>query len=86
MGTGTIRGWAWIHKWSSLVCTLALLILCLTGLPLIFHDEIDSLEGEVALAGPPSARAGLPLDAVVARARDDYARVAHRAGVPLFVG
>ena len=41
MRTGTIRAWGWIHKWTSLVCTLFLLMLCLTGLPLIFHDEID---------------------------------------------
>lgn len=86
MSAGSIRGWAWTHKWSSLVCTLALLMLCLTGLPLIFHDEIDALGGEVALSGQASARGGLPLDAIVASARGDYARVAHRVGVPLFVG
>ena len=32
-----IRTWAWVHKWSSLVCTVFMLLLCLTGLPLIFH-------------------------------------------------
>jgi len=36
-----IQTWAWVHKWSSLVCTAFLLMLCLTGLPLIFHNEID---------------------------------------------
>lgn len=36
------RAWRWVHKWSSLVCTLFLLMLCVTGLPLVFHDEIDS--------------------------------------------
>lgn len=36
-----MQTWAWVHKWSSLVCTAFLLMLCLTGLPLIFHDEID---------------------------------------------
>lgn len=36
-----IRRWSWVHTWSSLVCTLFLLMLCLTGLPLIFHDDID---------------------------------------------
>ena len=34
-----------VHKWSSLVCTLFLFMLCLTGLPLIFHDEIDQALG-----------------------------------------
>ena len=42
MGTQTIKAWSWVHKWTSLLCTLFLLMLCLTGMPLIFHDEIDS--------------------------------------------
>jgi uncharacterized iron-regulated membrane protein len=42
MRTATIRTWSWVHKWTSLVCTLFLLMLCVTGLPLIFHDEIDA--------------------------------------------
>lgn len=42
MKTSTIRTWSWVHKWTSLVCTVFLLMLCLTGLPLIFHDEIDT--------------------------------------------
>ena len=42
MRTATVRTWCWLHKWTSLVCTLFLLMLCLTGLPLIFHDEIDA--------------------------------------------
>lgn len=37
-----IRAWSWAHKWSSLICTAFLLMLCVTGLPLIFHDEIDA--------------------------------------------
>ncbi|SEA90652.1 PepSY-associated TM helix domain-containing protein [Rubrimonas cliftonensis] len=37
-----LRRWLWVHRWSSLVCTAFLLMLCLTGLPLIFHDEIDA--------------------------------------------
>lgn len=40
-----IRTWAWIHKWSSLVCTAFMLLLCLTGLPLIFSHEIHHLLG-----------------------------------------
>lgn len=42
MKTATIRTWNWVHKWTSLVCTLFLLMLCVTGLPLVFHDEIDA--------------------------------------------
>lgn len=45
MNTGRIKTWTWIHKWSSLVCTVFMLLLCLTGLPLIFHHEIGHLLG-----------------------------------------
>ena len=46
MSQTTIRIWSWLHKWSSLVCTLFLLMLCVTGLPLIFHHEIERLTGD----------------------------------------
>lgn len=47
------RRWFWWHKWSSLICTLFLLQLCITGLPLIFHHEIEEwTEAEHKL--PPS--------------------------------
>lgn len=48
-----LRRWAWLHKWSSLLCTLFLILLCLTGLPLIFADEIDDLLDD----GIPAAQA-----------------------------
>ena len=34
-----------MHKWTSLISTLFLFMLCLTGLPLIFHDELDRVLG-----------------------------------------
>ena len=43
MTSRSVRIWSWLHRWSSLVCTLFMLLLCLTGLPLIFSDEIDAL-------------------------------------------
>lgn len=86
MSAERIRGWAFVHKWSSLVCTLFLLFLCVTGLPLIFHDEIDALGDNHVIAGPPSARSGLPLDGLVARALADYRMAAGQSGVPLFIG
>lgn len=59
-------------------------MLCVTGLPLIFHDEIDALSGadwEQQLRGFASAQEGVPLDQIVADA------LAQRPGdVPLFVG
>lgn len=45
-----IQTWFQIHKWTSLICTAFLLMLCLTGFPLIFHEEIDELEGKPHLA------------------------------------
>ncbi|HWW65288.1 MAG TPA: PepSY-associated TM helix domain-containing protein [Sphingomonadaceae bacterium] len=39
----TVRAWYLVHKWTSIVCTAFLLMLCVTGLPLIFHEEIDEL-------------------------------------------
>ncbi|MFD2162362.1 PepSY-associated TM helix domain-containing protein [Paradesertivirga mongoliensis] len=53
-----IRTWFNIHKWTSLVCTAFLLMLCFTGLPLIFYEEIDHLlEDEVEVS---AVTAGAP--------------------------
>ena len=86
MTRGTIRIWFLIHKWTSLICTAFLLMLCLTGLPLIFHDEIEALAGRdpgAQMIGQGSSGEGpglLPLDAILARA------LAARPGeVPLFM-
>ena len=45
MKARTVRLWSVVHTWTSLVSTVFLLLLCLTGLPLIFHHEIDELLG-----------------------------------------
>jgi len=63
-----------IHKWTSLVCTAFLLLLCLTGLPLIFHDELsDWLDEPVAWSDDPGSAS---LDAIVS---DAQARRPHDA-------
>ena len=74
MTTRTLRAWTWLHRWSSLVCTLFLLLLCLTGLPLIFSHEIGELT-RPGLHPPPMAadmvnRPRATLDAVDAAARE----------------
>jgi uncharacterized iron-regulated membrane protein len=46
ISSSSVKVWFEIHKWTSLICTLFLLMLCLTGLPLIFHEEIDHLMGK----------------------------------------
>ncbi len=40
-----LKTWHLIHKWTSLICTLFMLLLCITGLPLIFYEEIDHALG-----------------------------------------
>ncbi|QQB34061.1 PepSY domain-containing protein [Achromobacter deleyi] len=70
-----LRTWRWLHTWSSLACTLFLLMLCLTGLPLIFHDEIDAWFDTPASV-PPARQAAAPrdVDAMAAQVREQYPR------------
>lgn len=64
-----IRRWYLIHKWSSLIPTIFLLILCVTGLPLIFRQELAALLGDAASLPPLAAGAQAPrLDEIVSRA------------------
>jgi uncharacterized iron-regulated membrane protein len=68
-----VRRWAWIHKWSSLVCTVFMLLLCLTGLPLIYHHEIDHALGN-AIEAPtmPASTPKASLDDVIAAGKALY--------------
>ena len=80
MKASTLRAWSWVHTWSSLVSTLFLLMLCLTGLPLVFTHEIDELllghdERPMQADGPR-----LNLDQVLA-----VALSRHPGGVPRFM-
>lgn len=86
MTSSSIRTWYLVHKWASLVCTLFLLMLCTTGLPLIFGDEVERMGGDALRFGMPgvgsssSARGLLPLDTMMATA------LSTRPGeVPLFM-
>lgn len=68
-----LRRWSWTHKWSSLICTLFMLLLCITGLPLIFHHEIGHLLGTEVEAPPmPAGTPRASLDQVLAAARAEY--------------
>lgn len=86
MTSKSIRIWYLVHKWTSLVCTVFLLMLCLTGLPLIFHDEIDHLTEEAPQLGMPGVGSSsdapglLPLDQMLAKAR-----AARPGEVPVFM-
>lgn len=66
---------AGIHRWSALVSTIFLLVMCLTGLPLIFRGELDQwLEGELAAPVMDAATPRASLDRILETAR------AHRPG------
>ncbi|WP_229006959.1 PepSY domain-containing protein [Methylophilus sp. Leaf408] len=65
----TIRKWYLIHKWTSLICTAFLLMLCITGLPLIFHEEIEHLVGVVGAPPMPENTPNISLDKVAEAAR-----------------
>lgn len=66
-----LRCWALVHKWSSLVCTAFLLLLCLTGLPLVFGDELQELlSDEPPVANLPSGTPRANLDRIVSAARE----------------
>ena len=45
MAPAAIKKWFLVHKWTSLVSMVFLLMLCVTGLPLIFYHEIDHALG-----------------------------------------
>jgi uncharacterized iron-regulated membrane protein len=67
MTTKALRKWSWVHKWTSLICTAFLLMLCVTGLPLIFKHEIDHLmHEEVEPADVPAGTPRANLERVVA--------------------
>ena len=81
MQNKTLRTWSWVHTWSSLVCTLFMLLLCLTGLPLIFHHEIGHLLGtEVEAPAMPADAPRASLDRVI-----EVARAQHPERVVQFV-
>ncbi|MBS0221314.1 MAG: PepSY domain-containing protein [Proteobacteria bacterium] len=43
MSSIALRRWLLGHKWTSLVCTLFLLLLCVAGLPLVLREELGGL-------------------------------------------
>jgi uncharacterized iron-regulated membrane protein len=67
LGNTALRRWSWVHRWSSLVCTAFMLLLCITGLPLIFHEEIDDwLHEQVAAAAVSPGTPPADLDRIIA--------------------
>ena len=80
MRSGTIRVWAFVHKWTSLISTGFLLMLCITGLPLIFHDEIDAALNPDAWRPANPDGAHLTLDEIL-----DVALAQRPGEVPIYM-
>lgn len=72
MKVTAIQKWYKVHKWTSLICTIFLLMLCLTGLPLIFHEEIEHYFDDIQDAAVLPAGALMPT-------KDSVVRVAKAA-------
>lgn len=68
MTATSIRRWYLVHKWTSLISTLFLLMLCVTGLPLIFYHEIDHALG---YSVDPPERPGVTTTASVDKMLED---------------
>jgi len=69
----TVRTWYRVHKWSSLICTAFLLMACLTGLPLIFHDELsDYLRPYGEPASVPADAPTASVDRMIAQTQLKY--------------
>ncbi len=70
LSSSAIRKWYLVHKWTSLVSTLFLLMLCITGLPLIFYHELDHALGySVDPPELPGVTTTASLDQIVADAQ-----------------
>lgn len=72
MNIRAAKRWFNWHKWTSLICTIFLLMLCITGLPLIFHEELEGvLEKKITTHVPAGARP-LSLDSLAVVAAAQY--------------
>jgi len=69
----TVRRWYRIHKWTSLICTAFLLMACITGLPLVFQDELEPLlEPHTAAAAVAAGMPDASLDRMVGEAETHF--------------
>ncbi len=73
MTRAAFRKWFWVHKWSSLICTAFLLVICITGLPLVFREEIaDLLNDALPYASVPDGTPNASADRFVELSRKMY--------------
>ncbi|MBS0320631.1 MAG: PepSY domain-containing protein [Proteobacteria bacterium] len=64
-----LRRWTWTHTWTSLVCMVFMLFLCITGLPLIFHEEIGAATRAYDVPPMPASTPRASLDRIVSAAQ-----------------
>lgn len=73
MTRNAFRRWFWVHKWTSLICTVFLLLICLTGLPLVLREELgDLLDNSLPYAAVPDGTPNVSLDKLIAISREMY--------------
>ena len=66
LSRGTMKVWSKIHTWTSVISMVFLLLLCITGLPLIFNHELNhALYDEVEPAQLPADAPKANLDTIV---------------------
>ncbi|WP_114239737.1 PepSY domain-containing protein [Dyella sp. C9] len=68
----SLKRWYAVHKWTSLICTLFLLLICVTGLPLVFHEEIDHWLEPHTYAALPADTPNASFDRIAAIAHQRY--------------
>ncbi len=72
----SVRRWYRIHKWTSLICTTFLLMSCITGLPMIFSDDIEHLLNHpVKAAALPESAPPANLDSIVQASQQRYPKL-----------
>jgi uncharacterized iron-regulated membrane protein len=73
MTRAALRRWFWVHKWTSLVCTAFLLVVCITGMPLVVRDEISNwLDDGLPYASVPTGTPNVSLDRLADISRQMY--------------
>ena len=70
----------WLHRWTGLVSAPFFLVLCLTGSLLVFHNELQTLLGDVPTVTDYNPSDRLPATLMVQRAKAHYTD-----RVPLYV-
>ena len=66
LSRSSVKVWSKVHTWTSIISTVFLLLLCITGLPLIFNHELNhALYDEVEPAQLSAATPPANLDTIV---------------------